>query len=268
MFACEHFKRTTSYIFVSIGFILFGLIVETGILLEGVPLQLIVFVNPGTLAFVLGVVLLLSVLNNVVLYDDSVLIHQNLFKRKEIRWSENPSVKFIHEVRWVTGKEETIPVNPSRRGFEEFLDYVIKKQQTHMAAVQAAAKANETTLDTPTTEPQDWLQIGTSIAPAALFLLFMSWSTYKSNPSSFGFYNLFWSILLGILGGVYSFSKKQREMSKKRALIAMPERAGLIESPDAEKRQLNVSHYTLATALILFLIWLWFYGFSSLAIGI
>lgn len=74
------------------------------------------------------------------------------------------------------------------------------------------------------------------------------------------------SIILTIVGIGMSFSRKERERMQKRVAIELPERIAYTGSPEALKIVQRRGYITLTVGIILFILWLIFFGFQSLAI--
>ena len=73
--------------------ILFGIIVEVGIFLQTPNFKVTNLLNPALIALLIGIPIMLSARNSIVLYDDSNLEYRNMFgKRTIIYWSENPKL--------------------------------------------------------------------------------------------------------------------------------------------------------------------------------
>ena len=99
----------------------------------------------------------------------------------------------------------------------------------------------------------------------AFFLILYLWQDYKKNPISLGYYLLGKSVLITIAGIGMSFSKKERERTRERVTAELPERALLINSPNADSRAKHRGYILLAIGIMLFIVWLTVYGFSSLS---
>ncbi len=97
------------------------------------------------------------------------------------------------------------------------------------------------------------------------FLILFLWQDYKENPLNLGHYLLGISILTTIAGIGISFSKAERERTRRHVTEELPERASLINSPDADKKYKRRGYFLLIIGVALFIVWLKFYGFSSLS---
>lgn len=106
-----------------------------------------------------------------------------------------------------------------------------------------------------------WL---TTILMAGL-LFFYLWRDYKKNPLNLGNYLLALSVLITIAGIGVSFSKNERQRTRERVIAELPDRASLIENPDADKKTKHRGYILLAVGIVLFVAWCTIYGFSSLA---
>jgi len=95
------------------------------------------------------------------------------------------------------------------------------------------------------------------------FLIIIFWQAYINDQ--LGHYFLFASIMAIILGIAMSFSKKEREANLKRVLGDLPERAHLIDTPDAGRIIQRKGYIVLIAGIILFIIWSQIYGLSSLS---
>ena len=65
-----------------------------------------------------------------------------------------------------------------------------------------------------------------------------------------------------------AFSMKERERTRARVTAELPDRAALINAPDADRTTQRRGYYALTVGAAVFLIWCWFFGFSSLAVGV
>ena len=83
-----------------------------------------------------------------------------------------------------------------------------------------------------------------------------------------GYYLLTISIMTIITGIAVSFSKKERERTRAKALAELPERAAFINAPDADRKTRRRGYYLLVIGIALFAIWSWIFGLSSLAAGV
>lgn len=99
----------------------------------------------------------------------------------------------------------------------------------------------------------------------AFFSVLYLWQDYKKNPLNLGYYLLGMSLLITIAGIGTSFSKKERERTRERVTAELPERALLINSPDADNKSKHRGYILLAIGIILFIVWMTIYGFSSLS---
>jgi hypothetical protein len=97
------------------------------------------------------------------------------------------------------------------------------------------------------------------------FLALNLWQDYKRNQKSLGYYLLGLSILITIAGIGMSFSKKERERIRKQLVAELPDRASLIEYPDADKKTRRRGYILAVVGIILFITWLKIYGFLSLS---
>jgi hypothetical protein len=108
--------------------------------------------------------------------------------------------------------------------------------------------------------------------PLFIILAILAVITTISNSAKgsryFGYYLLGFSFLIFISGIGMAFSKKERERTRAKVIVELPERAALINAPDADKITQRRGFYLLTVGLALFLIWCWLFGFSSLAIGV
>ena len=86
------------------------------------------------------------------------------------------------------------------------------------------------------------------------------------NHFSSGNILLFISVMMLIIGISMSFSKKERDRVRSRVTEELPERATLISAPNADLSARRRGYYTLVLGVILFIIWCWFFGLSSLAV--
>ncbi len=102
----------------------------------------------------------------------------------------------------------------------------------------------------------------------AILAIVLTISNFAKDSRYFGYYFLGFSILITITGIGMAFSKKERERTRARVTAELPDRAALINAPDADKIFQRRGFYTLAFGVALFLIWCWFFGLSSLAVGI
>jgi hypothetical protein len=225
--------------------------------------------NPAMLfALFLGSSILLSTVNSIIWYDYTSVVQQNMFRRRlEILWADKPAIQYENQLIYIVGKTHRIVVSPSRKGFNEFLDFVIKKIKAHEVATGAAVPINRPDFEYPPTAGQADQNSWVTAISGAVFVALALWSMYAKNPSSLGFVILLWSILFAILGGL-ELNKKYRAEHRKLAMIQFPDRIAALEAPDADKKGFHLAEYTVLAALVLFLIWLRFYGFSSLAIGV
>lgn len=103
------------------------------------------------------------------------------------------------------------------------------------------------------------------VVVSAGVLIFLIWQDYKNDKFNLGHYFLGISILVIISGIVMSFSKKERERARKRAIADLPERASLIDTPDADEKAKRRGYIMLIIGVILFITWSTIYGFSSLS---
>ncbi len=102
----------------------------------------------------------------------------------------------------------------------------------------------------------------------SLVLLIVAGLTFLIDHDSYvdlGHYLLGLSIIIIIAGIAISFSKKEREHARERAVADLPEQVELINTPDADKKTQRRGYYLLVFGIVLFLIWSWFFGFSSLS---
>lgn len=97
------------------------------------------------------------------------------------------------------------------------------------------------------------------------FLILLLWQNYKENPLNLGYYLLGMSILTTIAGIGISFSKAERERTRKRVIEELPERTSLINSPNTDIKHKHRGYIMLIIGIILFIVWLKIYGFSSLS---
>ena len=81
----------------------------------------------------------------------------------------------------------------------------------------------------------------------------------------YGYTLLGTSVILTIAGIAMSFSKKERERMQKRVMTELPERSASLGSPEALKTAQRRGYITFAAGVILFFIWLSFFGPQTLA---
>ena len=93
-------------------------------------------------------------------------------------------------------------------------------------------------------------------------------SNLAKGSKYFGYYILGFGILIFISGVGMTFSKKERERMRAKLTADLPDRAALINAPDADKITQRRGYYSMAVGLVLFLIWCYFFGFSTLAAGV
>jgi hypothetical protein len=249
--------------------IVFGVAVEVGIALQTPTFNLFDLVNPALLALLIGSGIVLSARNSIALYDDFGVTYQNLFrKRKQVLWSQSLPISYDEKAStlWIASNTERIPITSSRRGFGEFLDFVRQRATTTNGSIQTSQ--NKMILGFPTghrqSAPQSWI----SMIAGAILVVVTLWANYVRDPAFVGFFLLGMSILFAIVGGVLAFNKKERAISRKLGAIQEPAFAASLEAPDADRIQQRRGYITLLAALLLFLLWSWFYGFSSLALGV
>ncbi len=221
--------------------------------------------NPmAMLALFLGGSIMLSFVNSKIAYDDTKLIYQSMFrKRKEILWSENPAIRYDQKVVRVVSAHQSIDVNPSRQGFNDFLEFALQKVKAHEAAANPQPQSTRAANEGEKMDTESW----TSVIAGAAAALIAVWGYYKKDPGSFGLLLIFFSVMFAIGGGV-SLSKRHRAKQRKFAILQFPDRIAKIEAPGADKRALRMAQFMLLASLIIFLIWLRFYGWSSFAIGV
>lgn len=82
----------------------------------------------------------------------------------------------------------------------------------------------------------------------------------------FGYLLLACSVFIFISGIGMAFSKKERGRMKAKVAADLPDRAALINAPDADRVVKRRGYYSLAFGFVLFIIWCYFFGFSSLAV--
>jgi hypothetical protein len=102
----------------------------------------------------------------------------------------------------------------------------------------------------------------------AILAIALMISNFAKGSLYFGYYILTFSILISITGFGMAFSKRERERTRAQVTADLPERTSLINAPDSDKIAQRRGYYTLVIGITLFLIWCWFFGFSSLAIGV
>jgi hypothetical protein len=93
-------------------------------------------------------------------------------------------------------------------------------------------------------------------------------SNLAKDSRYFGYYLLAFSIIITISGIGMAFSKKERERARATATADPPDRAALINAPNADKVAQRRGYYSLAVGTSLFIIWCWFFGLSTLATGV
>ena len=111
------------------------------------------------------------------------------------------------------------------------------------------------------------LSLPTAAVLAVLAVVTMV-SNYQKDHKYFGYYLLGFSVLISISGIGMAFSKKERGCTRAKVTAELPDRAALINAPDADKITQRRGYYSLTFGVALFLIWCWFFGLSSLAVGI
>ena len=99
----------------------------------------------------------------------------------------------------------------------------------------------------------------------AILAVVLMISNFAKDSRYFGYYLLGFSILMTIMGIGMAFSKKERERTRQRVTAELPERAALINVPNADHIFQRRGYITLAIGLALFILWSYIYGFSSLA---
>ena len=112
----------------------------------------------------------------------------------------------------------------------------------------------------PTSGPVFWAIALVAVVSAA--------SDFAKGSRYVGYYLLGFSIIITICGIGMAFSKKERERARATATADLPDRAALINAPNADKVARRRGYYTLAIGVALFIIWCWFWGFSTLAAGV
>ncbi len=93
-------------------------------------------------------------------------------------------------------------------------------------------------------------------------------SNFTKGSRYFGFYLAIFSVFITISGVGMVFSRKERERTRARVTAELPDRAKLINKPDADKIVQRRGYYTIALGIALFLIWYFFFGFATLTIGV
>jgi hypothetical protein len=165
-------RQPRFYWVTGIALILFGLAVEIGIVLQNPTFRVFDLINPALLALLIGTGILQSARNSIVWYDDHSLIYQNILgARKEILWSENPSLTYDHANFCVTTNRTKIPISSSRRGFASFLDFIIRTSTSPTPATTATAAVQDT--------PNSW----TSSVAGGILIVATLWSTGESHMS-------------------------------------------------------------------------------------
>lgn len=102
----------------------------------------------------------------------------------------------------------------------------------------------------------------------AVLAVVLTISNLAKGSQYFGYFLLGFSILITISGIGMAFSKKERERTRAKVAAELPDRVALINGPDADKIVQRRGYYSLAIGITLFIIWCWFFGFSTLAVGI
>ena len=104
-----------------------------------------------------------------------------------------------------------------------------------------------------------------ALIPLAVIAVLIFYRDYMRDHGVLGYYLLGFSILITIMGIGMAFSKKERERTRQRVTAELPERAALINVPNADHIFQRRGYITLAIGLALFILWSYIYGFSSLA---
>ena len=109
---------------------------------------------------------------------------------------------------------------------------------------------------------------GPIFVAVAILAIFSIISNIAKDSRYLGHYLLGLSIITFITGIGLAFSKKERERTKIRLTAELPDRAALINVPDADKIAQRRGYYLLVIGLGLFIIWANYFGLSSLAVGV
>ena len=116
--------------------------------------------------------------------------------------------------------------------------------------------------------PIEYPRSGRTFIVIAILAIVLMISNLARGSRYFGYYLLTFGILIFISGVGMAFSKKERAHVRAKLSVELPDQAALINTSDADRIAQRRGYYSMVVGATLFLIWCWFFGFSTLAAGV